>query len=119
MNTPNEDQIRAFLDDQVELWNAGKRDELFAAYREIAPTDVKIEYIGGPVLDGWPALEQMWEQFGDKVTIEKVQTLVNGNEAACYLRNHVSTEQGVNISPSIEIYRFDGGTMLARYFYQR
>jgi hypothetical protein len=64
------DQIRTFLHHQVECWNAGRKDEMFALYHQIVPGKLRIEYIGIPPLEGWAALEDMWQRWAGKVHIE-------------------------------------------------
>jgi hypothetical protein len=121
MSVPSPEAIREFLQTQVASWNADEKERMFDAYRRVANNGLKVEYVGGPVLDGWPALEDMWTKYQGagkpKITIEIVEILVNGNEGACYLRNHVATPNGPVISPSIETYLFGDGTLHARYFH--
>ena len=81
------EQIRAFLHDTVEHWNEGRKDEMFAAYRRAVPGRLSIEYIGIPPLEGWAALEDMWQRWAGKVRIDVQRVMVTGNEAACYHHN--------------------------------
>jgi len=119
MNHPDPSAISAFLLEQYALWNASKPAELVALFRNMAPNGMTIEYVGTPVKeDGWKALNDIWDQHGGHVTIEVVQILVNGNEAAVHALNHHRSEGGrVTARPSIEIYRFAEGTLQIRYFY--
>jgi len=121
MSVPSPETIREFLQTQFSCWNANQKDQMFAACKRVAGSGLTVEYVGGPELDGWPALEEMWEKYHGtgkpNIEIEIVEILVNGNEAACYLRNHASTPDGPIVSPSIEIYKFGSGTMHARYFH--
>jgi hypothetical protein len=118
MNQPSAAAISAFLVEQYALWNQGKRAELIALFRELAPKGLTIEYVGTPVQDGWKAMDDIWDQHGGHVTIEVVQILVNGNEAAVHaLNHHVEKDGRINTRPSIEIYRFAEGTLQIRYFY--
>jgi hypothetical protein len=110
--------ISAFLRKQYALWNDGKRAELFALFRELAPKGLTIEFVGTPVQDGWKALDAIWNEHSGHVTIEVVQILVNGNEAAVHALNHHLEKDGrINTRASIEIYRFADGTLQVRYFY--
>jgi hypothetical protein len=115
---PNAAAISAFLLKQYQLWNEGKRAELIALFRDFAPNGFTIEYVGTPVQEGWKAMNDIWDQHGGQVTIEVVQILVNGNEAAVHaLNHHIEKDGRINTRPSIEIYRFTDGTLQVRYFY--
>lgn len=110
--------IAAFLREQYTLWNEGRRNDLLALFRHWAPQGMTIEFVGGPVLEGWKAMNDIWDQHGGHVTIEVVQILVNGCEAAVHALNRHRSENGVDTTrPSIEIYRFAQGTLQIRYFY--
>ena len=118
MNRLNSATISAFLLEQYALWNQGKRAELIGLFRRLAPRGMTVEFVGTPVQDGWKAMDAIWDQHGGRVTIEVVQILVNGDEAAVYaLNHHVEKDGRVNTRPSIENYRFAEGTLQIRYFY--
>lgn len=117
MKTRTPDEIRTFLHHQVESWNAGRKEEMFAAYRQIVPGKLSIEYIGIPPLEGWAALEDMWQRWAGKVHIDVKEVMVTGNEAACYHHN-TTLGAGTPPRPSIELYRFDGDDLQIRYFHQ-
>jgi hypothetical protein len=110
----NKATIEQFLHAQTKAWNDGDKDAFFSAYRAVAPSGLQIEYVGRPASDGWPILEAMWAQQSAKIQIEVVATIVNGNEAACHNRNWVRGTQ--NWIESIEVYRFDSGSLQVRYF---
>lgn len=116
MAIPSNEEINNFLAKKIELWNKGEREALANLYREFAPKSVTFEYVGGPVLDAWQALDDMWEQFGDSIEMEIVVTLINGNEAACYIKNHHRDKPG-NFTPTIETYVLGDGTLHERYFF--
>jgi hypothetical protein len=118
MKEPDAAAISAFLIEQYALWNEGKRAELIASFRKLAPDGFTVEYVGTPAQDGWKALDDIWDQHGGRVTIEVVQILINGNEAAVHaLNHHTETAGGRTTRPSIEIYRFAAGKLQVRYFY--
>lgn len=117
MSTPDAQAIRDFLLLQINCWNDGDKEGMMEAYRAIAPKSLKIEYVGGPVLDGWQALEDMWSKYNGITTIDPAEMLINGSEAACYMRNQAKTAEGTVVSPSIETYHFGDGTLHARYFH--
>ena len=117
MKIRSQEEIRSFLHKQVECWNAGKKDEMFALFHQIVPGRMTIEYIGLPVLEGWAALEDMWQRFAGKVRIDVKEVMVTGHEAACYHHNK-TIDSELPARPSIEIYRFDGDDLQIRYFHQ-
>lgn len=118
MNHPSAEAIEAFLRAQYRLWSEGKYPEMLAEFRQIAPNGLTIEYVGSDPVDGWAALDDMWQQYGNTCPTELVTLLVNGHEAAAYVHNHMQTDDGVKTLPSLETYRFDNGTLHVRYFHQ-
>jgi hypothetical protein len=116
MKTRTPEQIRHFLHAQVKHWNAVEKDEMFALYHQIVPGKLTIEYVGRPVLEGWKALEDMWNGLHGKVHIDVHEVMVTGNEAACYHHN-TTIGAGTPPRPSIELYRFDGDDLAIRYFF--
>jgi len=117
MTVPDAAQIERFLHDQVDAWNRGDREAFFAAYQQMAPNGLRIEYVGQPPADGWPILKTMWEGQAGKVRAEVVAKLINGSEAACYHLNHVLPD-GPTVK-TVEIYAFGDGTLDIRYFVGR
>jgi len=108
--------ITAFLHTQVKCWNAGDRQGFFDAYRSVAPNGLTIEYVGRPASDGWPVLEGMWAQQSAKIEVEEALLVVNGSEAACHALNKVRGT--AMVIHTLEIYRFEAGTLAVRYFIQ-
>ena len=78
MKTRTSQDIRSFLHQQVEFWNSGKKTEMFLLYHQIVPGKMTIEYVGLPVLEGWTALEDMWQRFAGKVHIDVHEVMVTG-----------------------------------------
>jgi hypothetical protein len=118
MSEPDAGAMAGFLRKQYDLWNEGKRVELIELFRKMAPKGFTIEYVGTPVQDGWKAMDAIWDEHGGHVKIEVLEILVNGNEAAVHALNHHLEKDGhIDTRGSIEIYRFTGGTLHARYFY--
>lgn len=118
MSTPSPEAIEKFLRLQYSLWSEGKFDEMLAEFRQIAPNGLTIEYVGKGIKDGWVELDEMWRDYGNKCPTELVEVLVNGNEAATYVFNHMQTPDGVHTMPSLETYLFENGTLHVRYFHQ-
>lgn len=116
MITPSSSEIEDFLRKQYQLWNEQKFDEMLEYFRRIAPNGFTIEYVGGPVLAGEPAMKAMIAEHGGKVRPELMQLLVNGHEAATYVNNRrINTDVGIF---SIETYCFADGKLHIRYFHE-
>ncbi|CAG9166036.1 nuclear transport factor 2 family protein [Cupriavidus pinatubonensis] len=108
------ERIEAFLNHQTEHWNQGDKQAFLEDYRRVAPEGLSIEYVGRAPQDGWSVLEQMWEQQRAKIRVEPVVKIVNGNEAACHVRNViVGTGRAIE---TIELFRFEAGRLYVRYF---
>lgn len=108
--------IEAFLHAQVRHWNAGDKEGFFGVYRQAAPNGLQIEYVGRAATDGWPVLENMWQQQSAKFQVQEVLLVVNGSEAACHNINQLrGTAMEIH---TVELYRFEQGRLLVRYFIQ-
>ena len=106
--------IETFLHDQTAHWNAGDKAGFFADYRKVAPEGLRIDYVGRGETDGWPVLEQMWTQQQPKIRVEPVVKIINGNEAACHIRNVINgSDRAID---TIELFRFEAGVLFVRYF---
>lgn len=116
MKPLDDKKITEFIERKIQLWNEGKKEELDAHYRTMAPKQLTFEFVGAPTIDGWKALDDMWNQLGSNVEIELVELLINGNEVACYVKNHRRDQPGT-YKATIEIYVFNEGTVHERYFY--
>jgi len=114
MSNIDSKEIESFLHGQLECWNAGDRDGFFAHYRSVAPNGLEIEYLGRPVVEGFSVLENMWEQQNSKFIVEVELSIVAANEAACHHRNVM--RDGSGVIETIELYKFDQGKTLVRYF---
>ncbi len=114
MSETNNAAIESFLRGQLECWNTGDRDGFFEHYRRISPNGLQIEYIGRPVMDGFPVLEGMWDQQNSKFRVESDLSIIAGNEVACHHRNVM--RDGSGVIHTIELYRFEQGRTLVRYF---
>lgn len=106
--------IEHFLHGQVDCWNRGDREGFFAHYHHVAPNGLILEYVGKPVHEAWHLLEGMWAQQQTKIRVEVRQCIVNGNEAACHHLNAFREQEGG--VATIELYRFEAGTLAVRYF---
>lgn len=76
--------IEIFLHGQVECWNSGDRAGFFEHYRTVAANGLSIEYVGRLVMDGFPILENIWNQQNSKFAVKVEVIIIAGNEAACH-----------------------------------
>jgi hypothetical protein len=108
------ERIETFLRNQTAHWNAGDKQAFLEDYQHVASAGLSIEYVGRSPQDGWPVLEQMWEQQQAKILVEPLTKIINGNEAACHIRNVIKgTDRAI---VTIELYRFEEGRLFVRYF---
>ena len=104
--------------DTYQLWNDGKREALDRLFAAMGPAGFSIEYVGSTPMDGPQAMTEMWTQYGGKCTTEAVEVIVNGDEGAAYVANHMQTPDGVVILPSLETYRVTDGKLYIRYYHR-
>ncbi len=111
----DKEAIQHFLHGQIECWNEGDRTGFFEHYRRVSPTGLSIEYVGraAPV-DGWKVLEDMWEHQQPHVRVDVRESIINGQEAACHHNN--AQRDGSGGLETIELYCFNDGKLLVRYF---
>jgi hypothetical protein len=109
--------IEKFIHAQTKAWNSSDKTAFLEAYRSGAPNGLQIEYVGRSVADGWPVLEAMWDQQNPKIQVESIATIVNAGEAACHNRNWIRGTQ--NWIETIELFRFESGRLMVRYFVQQ
>jgi hypothetical protein len=116
--TPQEQAIRDFHFEQVELWNAGRQEDFMALYRRTAPAGLTLEYVGKQTLTGdaaWAGLAHMWVNFNSQVKLQLFECIVNGQDSACYFRNLWGAPQ--TLSTGIETFSFRSGALHARFFH--
>lgn len=104
--------------DIYRLWNEGERERLDALFRDLGPRGFSIEYVGSPAVEGGAAMDAMWTEYGGRCTTEAFEVIVNGNEGAAYVGNHLQTADGVVTLPSLETYEVADGKLTIRYFHR-
>lgn len=104
--------------DNYRLWSEGKREELDRLFRALGPKGFSIEYVGSPPVEGAQAMAEMWDEYGGKCTTEALEVIVNGNEGAAYVANHLQTDDGIVTLPSLETYKVEDGRLHIRYFHR-
>lgn len=100
------------------LWSAADRDGVMAAFRSLGPNGFTIEYVGSEPIDGKTAIDEMWDRYAGICTTDAVELLINGNEAAVLVHNHLRTPDGTVTLPSIETYKVTDGFLEVRYFHR-
>jgi hypothetical protein len=114
------DRLRAFLLDQVAAWNAGDREECLRQYEAISGGRYFLEFpLGADEVPGRPVIEQIWDKLQTitRLTIDHVAVSDDGTEAALYVRNlHTHEDGSTDTNVSIEIYRLDDDGLHIRYF---
>lgn len=109
-----EDSIRSIY----SCWNAGDHEGVIQAFRALGPDGFTVEYVGSAPIEGEAAVQQMWDEFAGTCTVEISELLVNGDEAAAFILNHVHGEDGTITLPSIETYHVRGRVLDVRYFHR-
>lgn len=118
MNAGDKPDLEQGVRDNYRLWNEGQRAALDQLFRQLGPNGFTIQYVGSPAQEGGAAMAQMWEQYGGRCTTEIKELIVNGDEAAAYIHNHLQTENGVVTLPSLETYAVTDGVLRIRYFHR-
>jgi hypothetical protein len=117
MTTPDRAAIKQFIDQMLELWNAGDREGFMELYRRSAPGGLRLEFpVGAPAV-GWEGLEAMCDEHLGKTKVNNLKLIINGSEAAAVMSN---VHEDGSIDESIESYRFDpDGSLFVRWFHPR
>ncbi|MPS67259.1 MAG: hypothetical protein E2586_02015 [Novosphingobium sp.] len=118
MNDAITPDLEQAIKDNYRLWNEGKREELDALFRSLAPHGFTIEYVGSSAVDGPTAMAAIWKEYGGKCTTELLDVIVNGTEGAAYVSNHLQTDSGIVSLTSLETYKVAGGRLAIRYFHR-
>jgi hypothetical protein len=122
MSIPTPAQLRQFAKDYVALWNAHDREGWVANWRAVAPGEFRmLDPVGTPEKRGFKACaEDPWELFNARVHFQHHDriVLVNGNELAWVLENHLRVDGRTVIGISIETFRFeeDGSVMIRTWY---
>jgi hypothetical protein len=104
----------------ADLWNAGKKEEWLAAFRSIAPAEVRMfDPVGTEEKVGFDtAFTENWGRFQSLLNLKVLTVQVNGNEMAWVVENYFGTEPNVEKGYSIETFAWDDhGNLLVKTFY--
>ncbi|HEU4429601.1 MAG TPA: hypothetical protein VFT98_12650 [Myxococcota bacterium] len=123
MPTPTRDQLLAWAENYVQLWNAGDKPAWAANWRAVAPGEFRmLDPVGTPEKRGFEACAlKAWDLFQPHVRFRVVQGSrhVCGNEVAWLLENSFPSEPSRPPHLSIETYRFEAnGDVVIRTYYE-
>jgi len=113
-----DDEFKQAITDNYRLWNEGNIDGLMSLFDKMGPAGFAIEYVGSDPVEGKEAMADMWDQYGGQCPAKPQEVIVNGNEGAAYVLNHLNTDDGVVILPSLETYKIEDGKLSIRYFHK-
>jgi len=120
MGTPTPAQIREVLERHVELWHAGDRDAWLANWRTLVTRDVTLEDpVGASPKRGFDeALAGEWDRTRDDWKLDVQELIVCGSEGALFVRNGGVVDGAPVVLDTVEIYRFDEGSLRARIYWE-
>ena len=106
----------------VELWNAGEKQAWIDNWRRVGPGEFRmLDPVGTPEKLGFQhCCVDSWDLFQDRVKFEHHDgiVMVNGNEVAWVLENHITTDGQAHTAISIETFRFEeDGSVVIRTWY--
>ena len=114
------DATRDFLTRQYDHWNAGERDEFFAAYDTFTGDRFDVEFPPGtPPNPGTPMLEQLWHGYQATTKLRYRQIVVaESNEAAVWVGNEREVDGQPQVNNSIEFYSVGDDGLHSRYVHE-
>lgn len=120
MSAPTAEEIRAALEQHVQLWNAGDKQAWLSHWQRVVPGEVTMEDpVGTPVKRGWDVMAEVWDASPNadwKLGIDLLY--VCGATGAAVIRNSGSVNGEPAVIQSIEIYRFgDDGSLHTSTFW--
>ncbi|MEM7410284.1 MAG: hypothetical protein AAF430_08630 [Myxococcota bacterium] len=123
MAVPNRKALLEWAHNYVDLWNAGDKEAWTANWKKVGPGEFRmLDPVGTPEKVGFEhCCLDSWGLFQDRVKFKFHNdiVLVNGNEVAWVLENHITTDGDTMMSTSIETYRFEeNGDVTIRTYYK-
>src|SRR3546814_18641431 len=91
---------------------------VFFFFKQKTAYEMRISDWSSDVCSSDLAMDEMWDQYGGVCTTELVELIVNGNEAAAFVQNHMKTDDGIVTIPSLETYKVENGKLHIRYFHR-
>ena len=114
----DQQQVRAFVQQQGEHWNSGDREAFDATYRAIAPKGFRVEFpVGQPPKDGSAVMDQLWAGYQGKMFMSyPVITFGGDHEFAVIEKVDAPADGEVHTHHTIHSYVLRDGELLVRYF---
>ena len=120
---PTFDELKHWAEQYVALWNAGDKEGWAANWRKVAPGEFRmLDPVGTPEKRGFEhCCLDSFDLFQPNVRfrIQPGTLMINGNEVAWLLENHIESKEGEpRVGYSIETYRFepDGSVVIRTYY---
>ena len=111
MPIPSRAELLQWARNYVDLWNAGDKQGWIDNWRKVGPGEFRmLDPVGTPEKHGFDhCAGDSWELFQARVKFKHHNdiVLVNGNEVAWVLENHITTDGETNMAISIETFRFE------------
>lgn len=123
MPIPSRAELLQWARSYVELWNAGDKQAWIDNWRRVGPGEFRmLDPVGTPEKLGFDhCCVDSWDLFQKRVKLEHHDdiVLVNGNEVAWVLENHITTDGETHMAISIETFRFEeDGSVAIRTWYR-
>jgi hypothetical protein len=116
--TPQE--IKDFIRQQCERWNAHDKEGYTKLWQSVAPDLISFEDpVGSVPKTGWDLWSDMWDRFNPNSQEQRIEHLtVCGNEAALYFYFRTEQEGEIVESRDIETWTFESGKVYVRAFWE-
>ena len=123
MPIPSRAELLQFAKAYVDTWNAGDREAWVRNWQAVTNGQGfrMLDPVGTPEKTGFKeCCEDSWDLFQARVKFKHHNdiVLVNGNELAWVLENHITTDGHTHMGISIETFRFeeDGSVMIRTWY---
>ena len=122
MSVPSREARLAHAKLHCELWNAGKKEEWIASWKNIVGTEdvLMFDPVGTEEKRGFDHFtSHAWDLFQSILKMYMFKVHVNGNEMAWVIECHLGEGKGKIVTHSIETFRWcDDGSFLIKTYYE-
>jgi len=120
---PSRAELLKWAHDYVVLWNAGDEQGWVDNWRQYGTGEFRmLDPVGTPEKVGFEhCCLDSWKLFQSRVRFKHHNdiVLVNGNEVAWVLENHITTDGETHMAISVETFRFEeDGSVVIRTWYK-
>ena len=122
MTTPTREQLKAWAENHVALWNTGNREAWLRNWRSVSSGDFRmLDPVGTPEKRGFEeCASKPFDLFQPKVRFKIAEgtLFICDNEVAWLMENHITVDSRTTVHLSIETYRFepDGSVVIRTYY---